>query len=682
MKILLIGWFYLIYPVISAKEMFEILGYEVVFFPLLHYNIKFTKNPDALYNIFMKFIHDFKIDIVLWWNWECDEFVMKKIKENTPSILHCLFNWDHPFCLTEWDKTKNRQILKKNIWDIIFVTSNDQFDEYIQTGTKFVHYLPMFADSQVHYPLKDENYTCDVSFVLTNLYENKEMFPETYIDRKKMIQDIINAGISIQLYGPEHLKKIFPKQYKGPIHFTENHKVFYNSKVNICTHGAKGFLYCNERVATILHSGGLLFVDKVDGIENILTDKHDCVFIDPNNYIEQIKDILSNYNNYKGIKENAVITANKKFNVETWAKKIDMEIKNYFNFQSTKIFSSEIVPIPKKVSIIMTYYNRIEQILHTLQTIEESNYPKNLIEVICYDDRSEIEPLIIDVSKFSYCIKLIYGKLDRDETIINPTYSYNQAFQHVSGEYVILQNSECMHIGDIISKAVKYLEKDDNSLISFPCYATANEEKSKEMFENRRDQKKITQIVTTAWKELIDYPKEFKGWYNERYLRPQGLHFCNAFHWNVLKKVGIFDTRFLHLLGFDDNEYSERFMFCHNINIIIPEHENYTEFTVHQYHGKYNKPRPMELFQKSYYKYRMINISDINKNRKQKSNVDQDKIIIKKYSQIENEDLFLDNIKNTWSSSLVFLQNNIENPNISFLRKCLQNCNFKILENK
>ena len=89
----------------------------------------------------------------------------------------------------------------------------------------------------------------------------------------------------------------------------------------------------------------------------------------------------------------------------------------------------------------MTYFNRIVQVENTLQTIEESRYPKNLIEVICYDDRSEIEPLITDITRFSFSIKIIYGKLDRDETIINPTFSYNQAFLRGNGEYIILQKS-------------------------------------------------------------------------------------------------------------------------------------------------------------------------------------------------------------------------------------------------
>ena len=673
MKLLIVGWFYLIYPVISAKEIFEILGYDVLFFPLLHYNLKFN-NVETLTNIILTYLKDNEIDVILWWNWECNENVLKNIKHATPSILHCLFNWDHPYCLSNWDKTQNRKILQKNIWDIAFVTSNDKFEEYKQSGSKEVYYLRMFADGKIHYPICDKSYECDVSFVLTNLYEDKERYPEPYFDRKTMIENIIKAGIDIHLYGTENIQKAFPKQYKGPIHFTQNHRVFSNSKINICTHVVgRAHQYCNERVGTILASGGLLFVDQVDGLDTILTNNQDCIFIKPDSYVEQIREILANYDNYKHLKTNAVITAQKKFNLEYWGKFIHQKIAQHKQHVPKQI---PVQFIPKKVSIVMTYYNRIEQILNTLQTIEETSYPKNLIEVICYDDRSEIEPLIFDLQKFSYSIRIIYGKLDRDETIINPTYSYNQILRHVTGEYIILQNSECMHIGDIISNTVCELEKNINVLVSQPCFATGNEQITKEMFDNRKDFSTLKNIIKTKYLDLKDYPLEFEGWYNEKYLRPQFLHFCNAFHFNTLEKVGFFDTKFVRLLGFDDNDYMERFVFKHNIDTVIPEHD-YKNFVVHQYHGKHDKPRTTDTFLNSYDKYRIHRNTFINENIKKRFK-EESKFLYKKYSEISPENEFLNAIDTKWSTSSVFLILDTDEYNINFLRDCLQRCNFTI----
>ena len=138
-KILLIGWLYLIYPIVTAKEYFEMLNYEVYFFPLMQYQ-KIIKNGNELYETIISFIKNIDPNTILWWNWELEENIIKKIKENTTNIIHCLFNWDHPFCLSEWDNTKNRKISSKNIWDICFVTGKSKLQDYLNSGSKECYY--------------------------------------------------------------------------------------------------------------------------------------------------------------------------------------------------------------------------------------------------------------------------------------------------------------------------------------------------------------------------------------------------------------------------------------------------------------------------------------------------------------------------------------------------------------
>ena len=79
MKLIIMGWFYLINPIITAKEYFEILGYDVYFFPLLHYTKKFSGT--SLYNSLNSFIKNIDPNVILWWNWECSSDVIKKIKK-------------------------------------------------------------------------------------------------------------------------------------------------------------------------------------------------------------------------------------------------------------------------------------------------------------------------------------------------------------------------------------------------------------------------------------------------------------------------------------------------------------------------------------------------------------------------------------------------------------------------
>lgn len=679
MKIIIVGWYNLIYPITTAKHYFEILGYDVYFLPLLHYSQKFS--GDNLSHALFSFIKNIDPKMILWWNWETSKEALFYIKKNTKDIAHYLFNWDHPFCLTEWDNNKNRKITSKNIWDTCFVTGDCKLEEYIKSGSDNAYYLRMFADEETHFPEYDEKYECEVSFVCTNLYEEKDKFPGQLFDRKTFMQNLIDAGIDVKLYGPENLKNDFPDNYCGFIHFMENHKVFYNSKINICLHVTNDNKYFNERVGTILASGGLLFCDKVKGIEEILNDGVDCIFIDENNYVKQIKTILQNYEHYNYIKKNAIQTAKQKFSPMHWAKFIDKELQTFIinyckDYSLNKCYTFANYK-PKKISIIMTYFERIAQLINTLNTIEETKYPKELIEVICYDDRSVVEPCIINTSKYSYSIKIIYGEFERDESIINSTYSYNNAFKYINGEYLIIQNSECMHIGDIITYAIENIKR--NNVISFPCWATANEDISQEIFSNRNNVTNLKTIVDTKWELLSDYPNEFKGWYNEKFLRPECLHFCNAMHIETFKKIGLFDRKFEKLLGFDDNNYAQRIMFNENIDIVIPEH-NYRLFVVHQFHGKYNKSRSMSLFYNSYDIYRKISNSFIN-NFINKEYVSKKKVIDLTYYDILDKKQFIIDLMNRYGMFIVNLTINKsdENVDIKFIRHCLKESNFRLI---
>jgi hypothetical protein len=680
MKLLIVGWYNLINPIITAKDYFTILGYDVYFLPLLYYNQKYK--GEQLSNALITFIKNIDPAVMLWWNWETRREVLLEIKIKTQNILHVLFNWDHPFCLSSWDNNHNRKITSKNIWDICFATADYKLDEYINSGSSEAYYLRMFADEEIHFPKIDKSYECDVSFICTNLYEDKVMFPNNITNRREVIKNIINNGFNVHIYGPENLKEIFPNQYKGFSHFLNNHKVFYNSKINLCTHGDNGYKYCNERVGTILSSGGLMLCDKVDGIETILTNNKDFILFDENNYIEQIRDILNNYDKYEYIKDNAVITARNKFSPKYWSEFIDLKIKNYLQKNSNKGFSLKKIYDfnnyqNKKVSIILTHYNRKQQLLHTLETIQESTYPKELIEVICYDDRSDKEPCIIDLSKYTYNIKIVYANFERNEDIINPGYSYNNAFKYINGEYVIMQNSECMHIGDIITYISMNLK--ENTLISLQCWATGNEDISLEMFNNRHNSLELERIISTRWHELKDFPKKLKGWYNEKILRPECLHFCNAIHINTLKKVGLFDTKIEKLQGFDDHDYVQRMIFNYNLDVIIPEH-NYNLFVVHQNHEKYNKERPYKLFLHSYNEYRKINNRRINSYNNSK--IEKiDNIIYKKYNEIE-KNKFLEQLENEYSTYFVYLII-YENDNIDykFIRNCIKHSNFRVQKN-
>lgn len=107
---------------------------------------------------------------------------------------------------------------------------------------------------------------------------------------------------------------------------------------------------------------------------------------------------------------------------------------------------------------------------------------------------------------------------------------------------------------------------------------------------------------------------------------------------------------------------------------------NYKLLAIHQYHGKYNKPRPNDIFLNSYNKYHTINNTRINGYLNTITFKDNDKIIVLNYSDIDTS-LFIEQLRNELTTYIVYIVLNNANDNkidINFIRKCLKSSNFRI----
>jgi hypothetical protein len=116
-------------------------------------------------------------------------------------------------------------------------------------------------------------------------------------------------------------------------------------------------------------------------------------------------------------------------------------------------------------------------------------------------------------------------------------------------------------------------------------------------------------------------------------------------------------------------------MFNENIDITIPDHTDV--FVVHQYHGKYNQPRPEELFLSCYDNYRTID-----NYRKNNIYYKKEKILNVNYSDIVENEFYtnIDKIWNIYIVNIIIKMNDVLNMN--FLRKCIKKSNIRILYNE
>lgn len=329
MKILLITFYELRESLLYAAEELIKLNHQVTYYPLFKYmNDKFSK-LDNWFEHFCDHIQTENPNVILWWYHSIETEYLEKITIKFTHIKNILFNWDDPYNWTMCDMAN-----KSKFYDIAFITCSDSMKDYINAGCKKAVYLLPGYNPKIHYMTfeDDTNYTCDISFCCTNLYENDDEYPNQIINRKKLIDLIYNNqtkyGYVFNIYGPEFLRNLYPDSYKWMANYNETNKIFNNSKINLCTHvlgNRKG--YVNERVILILGSGGLLLVDNIDGIVDLFQENNDIIVYDGTNILEKISQILNNYDEMYKIRLNGNIKS-RNYTYEKWAKTIHENIIN------------------------------------------------------------------------------------------------------------------------------------------------------------------------------------------------------------------------------------------------------------------------------------------------------------------------------------------------------------------
>ena len=112
-----------------------------------------------------------------------------------------------------------------------------------------------------------------------------------------------------------------------------------------------------------------------------------------------------------------------------------------------------------------------------------------------------------------------------------------------SGEVVIIQNPECLHVGELIQSVAENI--DDSRYLSYACYNVG--ERDIENLYNAENKKDF----------ILSLPQEFnqsKGdaitWYNHSHYRKVDFHFTTAITRKNLESINGFDERYKYGMEF------------------------------------------------------------------------------------------------------------------------------------
>ena len=223
------------------------------------------------------------------------------------------------------------------------------------------------------------------------------------------------------------------------------------------------------------------------------------------------------------------------------------------------------------ISIVSAYHNRKQLLYNTLKTIEPF-YKNENFEFILVDDCSDEEHRVEEYSSLFPFLKVI--RLEKkDKWYVNPCVVFNKGFKESKGDVVIIQNPECLHVGDVLKVAESI--KDDE-YISFGCYSISKDKT--ELVTNNIESG--LDIFNTIRPELKSVGSDGdNGWYNHPNIRPVGYHFCSAITKKNLVELGGFDERFAMGIAYDDNEFLLRIQ-KKGLKIKITSFP----FVIHQWH--------------------------------------------------------------------------------------------------
>jgi hypothetical protein len=239
----------------------------------------------------------------------------------------------------------------------------------------------------------------------------------------------------------------------------------------------------------------------------------------------------------------------------------------------------------RKLSIVMTYWNRKNELNFTLETISKSKYLNK--EIIIIDDCSDNEHRLEDfIKNFNLDIKLIRIEPEEKGNIVNPCFAYNKGFDLATGEIIIIQNSECIHVGDICDLVNSNLS--DDNYLSFSCISSPSFDYNNELYEEfhkNNDKTYDKNILEYCQKTIFPITER---WYNHPIIKPTDYHFLTAITKNNLTKLGGFDQRYRYRASFDDDDLIQRIRYILKLNVINYD-PNIYPYAIHLMHARCGK---------------------------------------------------------------------------------------------
>jgi glycosyltransferase involved in cell wall biosynthesis len=232
-----------------------------------------------------------------------------------------------------------------------------------------------------------------------------------------------------------------------------------------------------------------------------------------------------------------------------------------------------------RISIVTAYYNRKLAFWRTLKTIEKSEFKD--FEFIVVDDASDSNQRVEDFAEKFKFMKLIRIE-PQDKKHINPCIPFNMGFGKARGDIVIIQNPECMYMGDVLSFVAN--NSKENQYLVFSCYSlgetTSNKLESVNFNLSTADfESDVVNTIGGFIGRGCDGGSRYDSWFVHPIYRKAYFNFLTSVTRRDLYDLGGFDERFAGGYAFDDADFVSRIQ-KKGMDVKMVERP----FCLHQYH--------------------------------------------------------------------------------------------------
>jgi glycosyltransferase involved in cell wall biosynthesis len=193
-----------------------------------------------------------------------------------------------------------------------------------------------------------------------------------------------------------------------------------------------------------------------------------------------------------------------------------------------------------KLSIVIPYHNRRQLFLNVLKSINI----RDDVELIIVDDGSNEQNKIND-------IKILFPKFNINLIVLpehrkwqNPCIAYNTGFNAATGDLIMLNSSEVIHVGDVIGYVFDHFK--DNMFI---CFST---------------------LMKNA---------DGTSWWGTHSSIGNFMTYCAVLSRKNMETLSGYDERYQFSMGFDDYDFTRRVYHLGLGMICIDK-----PYCIHQYH--------------------------------------------------------------------------------------------------